>query len=182
MHSLQEWFGRGVGVRGRGVDRGAVWGIPHRANMESDLQAGIPHLRMCRLVPHRYSSKTMAVCCADKALSRHGGHEDGAVAARTARTTAIPLRHKTVANPVSPHTESFEIKAMDCGPNHELIPVVRLPICIRNRLFLQRGEITDSTAYRSPPVPFPEGELLVSPGFAAQRLPWVRDIHVVPEP
>lgn len=49
---------------------------------------------------------------------------------------------------------------MDCGPNHELIPVVRLPICIRNRLFLQRGEIAGSIAHRPPPKWFPEGELL----------------------
>ena len=32
------------------------------------------------------------------------------------------------------------------------------------------------------PTPFPEGELFDSPGFAAQRLPWVRAIHNTHEP
>jgi hypothetical protein len=48
---------------------------------------------------------------------------------------------------------------------------------IRNRLVVQRREITGSVAHGTGPKRFPEGELLDSPGFAAQRLPWVRDIH-----
>jgi hypothetical protein len=82
----------------------------------------------------------------------------------------------------SPHTELSEIKANDCGPSPGFIPVVRQPIWIRNRPFFQRGEITGSIAHQPVPRPFPEGELFDSPGFAAPRLPWVRDIHMVPEP
>ena len=44
------------------------------------------------------------------------------------------------------------------------------------------ADTAGSTPHRHPPEPFPEGEILDSPGFAAQRLPWVRDIHMVPEP
>ena len=74
------------------------------------------------------------------------------------------------------------IKSLDYGPNPELIAVVRLLIWFRNRLFLQCGEITGSIAQRPVPKPFPEGELFDSPGFAAPRLPWVGDIHMVLEP
>ena len=73
------------------------------------------------------------------------------------------------------HTELSKIKAIDYGPNLECIPVVSLPIGIRSCLFLQRGVIADATAHRLVPTPFPEGELLDSPGFAASRLPWVRN-------
>jgi hypothetical protein len=48
--------------------------------------------------------------------------------------------------------------------------------------FLKRGVIADSIAHRPVPVPFPEGKLFDRPGFAAPRLPWVRDIPTVPEP
>jgi hypothetical protein len=53
----------------------------------------------------------------------------------------------------------------------------RMPIGSGFRLFLQRGAISVSIAHQHWPKSFPEGELLDSPGFAAQRLPWVRDIH-----
>jgi hypothetical protein len=82
----------------------------------------------------------------------------------------------------SPRTEVSSIKARHYGPNTELIAVVRLLIWFRNRLFLQRGESTRSTAHRHRTVSFPEGELLDSQGCAAPRLPWVGDIQEVPEP
>jgi hypothetical protein len=44
------------------------------------------------------------------------------------------------------------------------------------------ADTAGSTPHRHPPEPFPEGEILDSPGFAAQRLPWVGDIHNRPEP
>jgi len=59
---------------------------------------------------------------------------------------------------------------------------VWLPIWSRYRSFFPRAEITGPTAHRPVPTPFPVGELFDSPGFAAPRLPWVRDIHTVPEP
>ncbi len=83
---------------------------------------------------------------------------------------------------VSLHTESLEINPMDCDPGPERSRVERLSICITNRSFVERGDSTGSISYRPPLKPFPEGELLDSPGFAAQRLPWVRDIHLLPEP
>ena len=44
------------------------------------------------------------------------------------------------------------------------------------------ADTAGSTPHRHPPQPFPEGEILDSPGFAAQRLPWVGDSHNRPEP
>ena len=69
------------------------------------------------------------------------------------------------------------MKAIVCGPNPESIPVVRLSVWFTDRVFLPPTEIAASTAHRPVPKPFPEGELFDSPGFAAQRLPWVRDIQ-----
>ena len=106
--------------------------------------------------------------------------------ASSAATRGEELRLDTVIaqcrDDPSPHTELSEIKANDCGPSPGFIPVVRQPIWIRNRPFFQRGEITGSIAHQPVPRPFPEGELFDSPGFAAPRLPWVRDIHMGPEP
>jgi hypothetical protein len=47
----------------------------------------------------------------------------------------------------------------------------------------RKGRTTTETTWathtaRRDPMPFPEGELLDSPGFAALRLPWVGDIRI----
>ena len=49
-------------------------------------------------------------------------------------------------------------------------------------LVIQHKEIARLTAHQHRPGLFPEGELFDSPGFAAQRLPWVGDMHKRPEP
>ena len=49
-------------------------------------------------------------------------------------------------------------------------------------LVIQHKEIARLTAHQHRPGLFPEGELFDSPGFAAQRLPWVGDMQKRPEP
>jgi hypothetical protein len=50
------------------------------------------------------------------------------------------------------------------------------PDCRRGSCAAQRNDVGVND-HRHRPMSFPEGELFDSPGFAAQRLPWVGDIQ-----
>jgi len=81
------------------------------------------------------------------------------------------------------HRESADLRVRPLGRQPKTpVPTGSPTAWIGNPNVDPSADTAGSTPHRHPPEPFPEGEILDSPGFAAQRLPWVRDIHMVPEP